>query len=162
VPFNPDAFDYNGLNINQFYRDKNGVIQAAGQTNINIVKIVINDPDFREIIASYLGEGKPKITISWDRPPLDLVPNIFDNYYGSFDKRTNTIYLNPNLRITDGNIALAKTMIHEAIHAMYFRPNGDQEIELFTIKSWFNATPPPNTNQYEYDTSQWYGNVSSG
>jgi hypothetical protein len=50
-------------------------------------------------------------------------------------------------------------MIHEAIHAMYFRPNGDQEIELFTIKSWFNATPPPtptNTNMIHHNGMATY------
>jgi hypothetical protein len=125
--------EYNGLIIEtDFYSPKNGgSIISIDDNTLKTVKAIIDDPDYRIIIGAYLGTNT-KLTIKFET-----------NGNGEFDPITNSIRINPDLITREGKIGVAKTMIHEGLHAMLLKPTFEIETQLGVVEGMFLGDTPP-------------------
>ena len=149
VPFNPDAFEYNGVKINQKYKNKQGQIVNVDTNLVKAFKFVIDNPIYRDLISSYLAPNTDKLTIAFD----------VNAGGGYFDKNTHTIYINPEQLQNIGMLDMVNILVHESIHAMFFKPNATIQAQLnnaaATLASYY-SNPAATTNMIHHEAMGQY------
>jgi hypothetical protein len=150
--FSPATYDYHGVNIDSYYLDKTNTVRVPEEKTLKIVKFIIDDPDFRKMIKAYLGTNR-KIHIVWT--PFKNTPK---DAAGQWVTDGNLMYIDPKSIEKFSAIVLANTVIHEGGHAMYDAPDGDLDLELYEVKSWFEGDIPAqeNVNQVEHNGMAMY------
>jgi hypothetical protein len=149
VPFNPNQIKYNGLKINQKYKNKQGRTVDVDTNLVKAFKFVIDNSTYREIISSYLAPNTDTLTISFD----------INAGGGYFDSATNTIYINPEQLQNIGMLDMVNILVHESIHAMFFRPNTTIQAQLNSAASTLAThytDPPASTNMIHHEAMGQY------
>lgn len=104
------------------------------------------------MISSYLAPNTDKLTIVFD----------VDAGGGYFDENTNTIYINPEQLQNIGMLDMVNILVHESIHARFFKPDAAIQAQLNSAASTLAThyiNPPASTNMIHHEAmGQYYKN----
>lgn len=138
IPLNMGEILYNGVRLNTKYKDESGLIVPVDDSLLTAYKLIIDNSDFRDIISAYLPPNTSHLLIAFD---ISITG-------GKFDRNTNTIFINPN-RLKDlGMLEMVNILVHEALHAMFFKPTTTMQSQLTNARvnlvNHYNSLPSNN------------------
>jgi hypothetical protein len=154
--FDANIIDYNGVNLAQNYKNAQGITVPVNAKMLASFKFIIDNPTYRSLISAYLAPNANKLTIKFDATLGDTG--------GTFDKATNTIYINPDQLAQIGMLDMVNILVHESLHAMFFQPTATIQSQLATAQATLAthySNPPATENMIHHEAmGQYYKSQS--
>jgi predicted SprT family Zn-dependent metalloprotease len=147
--FDANVVDYNGVNLAQNYQNAQGRVVPVDNNMLQAFKFVIDNSTYRNLISAYLAPNTDKLKIAFD----------INAGGGYFDNATSTMYINPNQLENLGMLDMVTIMVHESIHAMFFRPTATIQSQLATAQAnlaTHYTNPPATTNMIHHEAMGLY------